>query len=69
MGYYQMRGNRGNTTPSRKDPLYQQAFNWARDAEYTVGQSKWIAEIASDIAKEHPDWEFREVMETALASL
>jgi len=39
---FQMRA-KGSTRPRRKDPRYVEAFNWARDMEYTVKEARWIA--------------------------
>ena len=55
MGYYQMRGNKGNTKANRKDPKYIEIFDRLRDLEYSVGESTWVAKDATKYLNEHPN--------------
>ena len=65
MGYYQMR-TKGNTKAGRKDPRYVEAFDWLRDAGFTVRQSRVCADEAVRLLDEHPDWSMQRALQEAL---
>jgi len=55
MGYYHMTPNRSNVKANRKDSRYIEIFELLRDCEFTVGESRWVAEDALNYMEMHPD--------------
>ena len=66
MGYYQMKAGRGNTKAGRKDPRYIEAFDWLRDAGFTVRQSRVCADEAVQLMDQHPSWSLQRALQEVL---
>ena len=66
MGHYQMKGNKGNTKANRKDPKYIEVFDYLRDLEFTVSESKMIAGEACYYLILHPDWTIERTIKEVL---
>ena len=65
-GYYLMKGNKANTKAGRKDLRYIEAFDWLRDMEFPISQSRAFARDVVRLMDAHPDWDVRYAFQEAL---